>query len=70
MPPFIRSIPIEKALDSDTLIATHMNGQVLTRDHGFPARALVPGLDSERPSCKWLSEIKILDKEFEGNFMK
>ena len=43
VPPFIRSIPIEKALDSDTLIATHMNGEPLTKHHGFPARALVPG---------------------------
>src|SRR5215471_3576939 len=25
VPPFIRSIPIEKALDADTLVATHMN---------------------------------------------
>ncbi len=39
VPPFIRSIPIEKALDSDTLIATQMNGAALTRHHGFPARA-------------------------------
>lgn len=43
VPPFIRSIPMEKAVDSDTLVATRMNGEVLTRHHGFPARALVPG---------------------------
>lgn len=69
VPPFIRSIPIEKALDSDTLIATHMNGVALTQHHGFPARALVPGWVGAA-SCKWLTEIKVLDKEFEGNFMK
>ena len=69
VPPFIRSIPIEKALDSDTLIATHMNGSALTQHHGFPARALVPGWVGAA-SCKWLTEIKVLDKEFEGNFMK
>src|SRR6267378_2113240 len=68
VPPFIRSIPIEKALDSDTLIATHMNGAALTKHHGFPARALVPGWIGAA-SCKWLTEIKVLDKEFEGNFM-
>lgn len=68
VPPFIRSIPIEKALDSDTLIATHMNGELLTRHHGFPARALVPGWIGAA-SCKWLTEIKILDSEFAGNFM-
>ena len=68
VPPFIRSIPIEKALDSDTLIATHMNGAPLTKHHGFPARALVPGWVGAA-SCKWLTEIKVLDSEFVGNFM-
>ncbi|HEX2598842.1 MAG TPA: molybdopterin-dependent oxidoreductase, partial [Terriglobales bacterium] len=29
VPPFVRSIPIEKAMDSDTLVATHMNGAPL-----------------------------------------
>jgi sulfite oxidase len=68
VPPFIRSVPIEKALDSDTLIATHMNGAPLTKRHGFPARALVPGWVGAA-SCKWLTEIKVLDSEFVGNFM-
>jgi sulfite oxidase len=68
VPPFIRSIPIEKALDSDTLVATHMNGSPLTRHHGFPARALVPGWIGAA-SCKWLTEIKVLENEFAGNFM-
>lgn len=68
VPPFIRSIPIEKAFDTDTLIATHMNGAPLTRHHGFPARTIVPGWIGAA-SCKWLTEIKILDSEFVGNFM-
>src|SRR5450631_36612 len=69
VPPFIRSIPIEKALDADTLVATHMNGAPLTKHHGLPARALVPGWIGAA-SCKWLTEIKVLDKEYDGNFMK
>src|SRR5690242_11927032 len=69
VPPFVRSIPIEKAMDSDTLVATHMNGAPLKKHHGFPARALVPGWIGAA-SCKWLTEIKVLEKEFEGNFMK
>jgi sulfite oxidase len=68
VPPFIRSIPIEKALDADTLIATHMNGSPLPKHNGYPARAMVPGWIGAA-SCKWLSEIKLLDKPFEGNFM-
>ena len=69
VPPFIRSIPIEKATDPDTLVATHMNHAPLPEHHGFPARALVPGWIGAA-SCKWLTEIKILDQEFDGNFMK
>ena len=68
VPPFIRSIPIEKAIDLDTLIATHVNGAPLPKHNGFPARVLVPGWIGAA-SCKWLTEIKVLDKEFEGNFM-
>jgi sulfite oxidase len=69
VPPFIRSIPLAKAMDPDTLVATHMNGATLTKHHGFPARALVPGWIGAA-SCKWLTEITVLDKEFDGNFMK
>jgi len=69
VPPFIRSIPIEKAMDSDTLVALEMNGLPLNKHHGFPARALVPGWIGAA-SCKWLTEIKVLDREFDGNFMK
>jgi DMSO/TMAO reductase YedYZ molybdopterin-dependent catalytic subunit len=68
VPPFIRSIPLEKAQDENTLIAIEMNGAPLTRHHGFPARTLVPGWVGAA-SCKWLQEIKVLEKEFEGNFM-
>jgi sulfite oxidase len=68
VPPFIRSIPIEKALDPDTLLATTMNGSPLTKHHGYPVRALVPGWIGAA-SCKWLTEIRVLEHEFEGNFM-
>ena len=68
VPPFIRSIPIEKALDGDTLVATQMNGALLPVHHGYPARAVAPGWVGAA-SCKWLTEITVLDKPAEGNFM-
>jgi DMSO/TMAO reductase YedYZ molybdopterin-dependent catalytic subunit len=68
VPPFIRSIPIDKAMDADTLVATKMNGAPLTAHHGFPARAITPGW-AGAASCKWLTEITVLDKPAEGNFM-
>src|SRR5215470_16746838 len=68
VPPFVRSIPIEKATDGDTLIATHMNGAPLDPHHGFPARTITPGWVGAA-SCKWLTEIAVLEKPAEGNFM-
>jgi DMSO/TMAO reductase YedYZ molybdopterin-dependent catalytic subunit len=68
VPPFIRSIPIDKAMDADTLVATQMNGEPLNAHHGFPARAVTPGW-AGAASCKWLTEIIISDKPGDGNFM-
>jgi sulfite dehydrogenase (cytochrome) subunit A len=42
-PDFIKSIPIWKAMDPDTLVAYEMNGQPLPHFNGFPARIVVPG---------------------------
>jgi sulfite oxidase len=69
VPQFIRSIPIEKATDPDTLVALQMNGTPLPKHNGFPARALVPGWIGAA-SCKWLTEIRVLATEFDGNYMK
>jgi DMSO/TMAO reductase YedYZ molybdopterin-dependent catalytic subunit len=69
VPKFVRGIPIEKAMDLHTLLAMQMNGKTLTKHHGYPVRALAPGWIGAA-SCKWLQEIRVLDKEFEGNFMK
>jgi len=68
VPPFIRSIPIEKAMDVDTLVATHMNGAALTPHHGYPARVITPGW-AGAASCKWLTQITVQDKPADGNFM-
>jgi sulfite oxidase len=65
---FIRSIPLEKALDENSLVATHMNGAPLTMPHGFPARALIPGWIGSA-SIKWLQEITVLDREYTGAYM-
>lgn len=65
---FIRSIPIAKAMDPYTLLATKMNGAKLTPEHGFPVRALVPGWIGST-SIKWLREISVLPQEYAGFYM-
>jgi DMSO/TMAO reductase YedYZ molybdopterin-dependent catalytic subunit len=52
-----RPLPISKALD-DVLIAWVMNGEPLPRDHGFPARLVVPGWVGIA-SIKWLGELRV-----------
>src|SRR2546425_8901649 len=37
------SIPIDKAMSAETLLAYEMNGEPLPLLHGFPLRAIVPG---------------------------
>ena len=53
-----RDLPIEKALDPDTLLAYSMNGEVLPKDHGYPLRALVPGWVGSA-SVKWLGHVVV-----------
>jgi sulfite oxidase len=65
---FIRSIPIGKAMDPYTLLATKMNGAKLTPEHGFPVRALVPGWIGST-SIKWLREVRVLPQEYAGFYM-
>ena len=52
------SIPIEKAMSAEVLLAFDLNGEPLTAEHGFPVRVVVPGWVGAR-SVKWLSEIVV-----------
>ena len=53
---FRRVLPVEKAMDPDTILAFALNGELLPKDHGYPLRALVPGWVGSS-SIKWLSRI-------------
>src|SRR5579863_1061562 len=69
MPDFQRSIPVKKALDSNTILAYEMNGETLPLKHGFPLRVVASGWASDSWT-KWLTSISVLDKEFDGFWMK
>jgi len=64
---FIRSIPIEKALDS-TILAYEMNGDPLPLEHGFPLRALALGWTGAN-CVKWLTKITLLSAPVKSFFM-
>ena len=59
------SLPIAKAMDETTLIATGMNGNVLPRAHGFPARLLSTGTYGMK-NPKWLVAIDVVDQPYQG----
>lgn len=42
-PDFVKTIPVQKAMDENTIIAYEMNGKPLPHWNGFPARVIVPG---------------------------
>ena len=55
---FRRPLPIEKAMDEDTILAYLMNGEELPKDHGFPVRSIVPGWVGSS-NIKWLGRIEV-----------
>ena len=65
-PDFVKSLPLEIALDRNTLIAFEMNGKPLPALNGFPARLVVPGWTGTY-WVKALTGIKIVSRP-EGNF--
>jgi DMSO/TMAO reductase YedYZ molybdopterin-dependent catalytic subunit len=66
---FERSLPIEIARGGDVLVAYAMNGQPIPPEHGGPLRLIVPSWYG-MASVKWLAEIRLLDRPFDGFFQK
>jgi len=65
MPPFVRQVPMAKAMHPDTLIAYEMNGQPIPPVHGFPLRAIIPGWEGAY-SMKWLTRLQVSPRESES----
>ena len=62
---YARSLPRDKALQREVLIAYRMNGRDLPLDHGYPVRAVVPG-HYGMASVKWLTRIQAVREPFLG----
>jgi DMSO/TMAO reductase YedYZ molybdopterin-dependent catalytic subunit len=68
-PAFLRSLPIERAMDPSTLLAYRMNGEDLTLAHGAPLRLVVPGWAGDH-WVKWLVSVRAQKEEATGFFMQ
>ena len=65
--PYARSLPLDKALHPDTLVAYELNGQPIPYQHGYPLRLIVPQWYA-MASVKWLRSITVLSTPFSGPF--
>jgi DMSO/TMAO reductase YedYZ molybdopterin-dependent catalytic subunit len=68
-PAFVKSLPVERALDENTLVAFEMNGRPLPHWNGAPARLVVPGWVGTY-WMKHLTSIRIEPRAFDGFWMK
>ena len=62
---FARSLPLKKAVADSTILAHSMNEAPLTRDHGYPLRAVVGGWFG-MAWVKWITHIRVLEQPFLG----
>ena len=69
VPDFVKSLPVDKALEDDILVAYEMNGEYMPLLNGFPARLVVPGWYATY-WVKGLTDITVLPKQFEGFWVK
>ncbi|WP_077966148.1 molybdopterin-dependent oxidoreductase [Ensifer adhaerens] len=58
---FERGLSLDQVRETDALLAYEMNGEPLSRPHGYPLRLIVPGWYAVA-SVKWLTEIVVTDK--------
>jgi sulfite dehydrogenase len=68
-PDFLKSLPMDKAMDDDTIIATTMNGAPLPHLNGYPARVIVPGWTATY-WMKHVSNIQISTKPLDSFWIK
>jgi DMSO/TMAO reductase YedYZ molybdopterin-dependent catalytic subunit len=68
-PDFVKSLPMWKALDENTLLAFEMNGAPLPHWNGRPVRLVVPGWTATY-WMKHIVSIRVVPNPFDGFWMK
>lgn len=68
-PDFTKALAVDHAMDGEVMLAWSMNGKDLPFLNGYPLRLVVPGYYGTY-WVKHLSHIEVLDKPFDGFWMK
>jgi DMSO/TMAO reductase YedYZ molybdopterin-dependent catalytic subunit len=70
---FTVNLPLSVVLQDNFVMATHLNGEPITPDHGYPLRGVVgfiPGRDLETPylwkGAKWLRALEFMSRDRRG----
>jgi DMSO/TMAO reductase YedYZ molybdopterin-dependent catalytic subunit len=63
------SIPYSLSISDDVFLAFRMNGEPLSKVHGYPLRAIVPGIYGMK-NVKWLSKITLVRYDYKGYWQK
>src|SRR4030095_4269080 len=67
-PDFVKSLPVDHALDGEVMLAWEMNGEPLPWLNGYPLRLVVPGCYGTY-WIKHLHRIEIVDANYNGYWM-
>jgi DMSO/TMAO reductase YedYZ molybdopterin-dependent catalytic subunit len=67
-PDFVKSLPVWKALDENTLLAYEMNGQPLPHWNGYPVRIVVPGWTATY-WMKHVTSLRAVSRPYSGFWM-
>jgi DMSO/TMAO reductase YedYZ molybdopterin-dependent catalytic subunit len=59
---YLTSVPIGRAMHEHSLLAYEMNGKPLPLDHGYPLRAILPGVYGQKQP-KWVTGIGVMEEE-------
>ena len=62
---FTTNLPLSDFLETDVLFAVKYNDEILTPEHGYPVRLIVPRLYFWK-SAKWVNGIEFTEKDIPG----
>ena len=58
---YTESLTLDQVEQDEVMVATHLDGEIVSRDHGGPVRLLVVPMYGYK-SLKWLSRIELVDE--------